>query len=155
MLQCVDPWPIILNQLWKFEKWRPSTSSNVSCISRNVQFQFTQFVMTDIMANFFMNGHTFKAKLTLILDGNWFLIASTVSVYSLWWTLFSVLADGSTNLLHNPLSEHCSLRCDFALHGPWAETNRNMRRWLQVSWWNLVIWKSFAASLDHFVWPLS
>jgi len=40
--------------------------------------------MTDVMASFFIDVHPSKAKLTLFHDGNYFLIAYTVSAYSLW-----------------------------------------------------------------------
>jgi hypothetical protein len=52
--------------------------------------------MTDVMANFFIDVHLSKAKLPLFGDGNFFLIASTVSAYSLWQMLLRVVADGNT-----------------------------------------------------------
>lgn len=57
------------------------------------------------MANVFTDVHLFKAKLHLYLDGNCFLIASTVSGYFLRQILLRVLADGSTSLLHNALHD--------------------------------------------------
>jgi len=73
--------------------------------------------MTDVMANLFVDVHPSKAKFTLFLDGNCFLIASTVSEYSLQQMLLWVLADGSTSLLHNTLYDRRSSRFDIALHG--------------------------------------
>jgi hypothetical protein len=59
--------------------------------------------MTDIIANLFVDVHPSKAKLTLFLDGNCFLIASTASLDSLGQILLRVLADGNTNWLRNAL----------------------------------------------------
>jgi len=73
--------------------------------------------MTDVIANLFVNVHPSKAKLTLFLDGNCFLIASTVSVYSLWLILLRVLADSNTNSLRNALYDGRNLRFDIAFHG--------------------------------------
>ena len=52
--------------------------------------------MTDVMASLFIDVHLSKAKLTLFREGNCFLIASTVSTYSLRQMLLRVVADGST-----------------------------------------------------------
>jgi hypothetical protein len=86
------------------------------------------------MASLFVDVHLSKAKLTLFLDGNCFLIASTVSVYSLRQILLRVLADGNTNSRHNALYDRHSSRFDIAFHGICAETKRNMRYRFQVSW---------------------
>jgi len=83
--------------------------------------------MTDVSVNLFVDVHLSKAKLTLFLDGSCFLIASTVSVYSLWQTLPRVLADGITTLLRNALYDCRSSRLDIAFHGICAETKPNMR----------------------------
>jgi len=83
--------------------------------------------MTDVIANLFVEVHPSKAKLTLFLVGNCFLIASTVSEYSLRQMLLRVLADGSTSLLRNALYDRRSSRFDIAFHGIWAETNPNIR----------------------------
>jgi len=83
--------------------------------------------MTNIIANLFVDVHPSKAKLTLFLDGNCFLIAFTVSVYSLRQILLRVLADGYTKSLHNALYDRRSTRFDFVFHGIWAETKPNMR----------------------------
>jgi len=58
-----------------------------------------------------------KAKLTSFLDGNYFLIASTVSHYSFRQMLLSMLPDGSTNSLFNALYDRRSSRFDFVFHG--------------------------------------
>jgi hypothetical protein len=50
-----------------------------------------------MMANLFVDVHQSKATLTLFLDSNCFLIASTVRGYALWQMLFSGLADSSTD----------------------------------------------------------
>jgi len=57
--------------------------------------------MTDIMASLFVTVHPSKDKLTLFCDGNCFLIASTVSAYSLRQMLLRVVADGSTKSSRN------------------------------------------------------
>jgi len=73
--------------------------------------------MTDIIANLFIDVHPCKAKLTLFLDGNCFLIASTVSVDSLQQILLRVLAESNTNLLRNALYERRSTRFDIVFDG--------------------------------------
>jgi len=52
--------------------------------------------MTDVMGSLFVDVNPFKAKLTLLLDSNWFLIASTVSAYPFQQMMLWVIADGST-----------------------------------------------------------
>ena len=52
--------------------------------------------MIDVMAKLFVDVHPSNAKLTLFCDGNYFLIASTVSAYSVQQMLLSVVADGFT-----------------------------------------------------------
>ena len=69
------------------------------------------------MACLFVYVHPSKAKLTIFLDTNWFLIASTVSVYSLPQMLLSVLADLSTNSLGNVLYDCRISRFDIPFHG--------------------------------------
>jgi len=73
--------------------------------------------MTDVIANLFVEVHPSKAKLTLFLVGNCFVIASTVSDYSLRQMLLRVLADGSTSSLRNALYDRRSSRFDIALPG--------------------------------------
>jgi len=107
------------------------------------------------MANLFIDVHPSKAKLTLFLDMNCFLIVSTVSENSLRQMLLSMLADGSTNTLHDELYDRCNSRFDIAFHGLWGETNPKKRYQFQVSWWNLAVSKSFAASLERSVSPFS
>jgi hypothetical protein len=51
--------------------------------------------MTDVIANLIVDVHPTKAKLTLFRTGNCFIIASTVSAYSLRQMLLTVVADGS------------------------------------------------------------
>jgi len=103
------------------------------------------------MANLFIDVHLSKDKLTLFRDGNCFLIASTVSAYSLWQMLLRVVADGSTRSLRNASYDHHSSRFDIACHGIWADTNPNMRYRFNVSWWNSGVLKSLSASLERFV----
>jgi len=55
--------------------------------------------MTEVMSTLFVVVHPSKAKLPLFHDGNCFLIACTVSAYSLWQMLLRVEADGSTKSL--------------------------------------------------------
>ena len=52
--------------------------------------------MTDVMASLFVHVHPSKPKLTLFCIANCFLIASTVSAYSLRQMLLRVVADGRT-----------------------------------------------------------
>jgi hypothetical protein len=82
--------------------------------------------MTNDMVSWFDDIHPFKDKLTLFLDGNCLLIASTVSVYSLRQMLLRVLADRNTNSLRNALYDRCSLRFDIAFDGICAETMLNI-----------------------------
>jgi len=107
--------------------------------------------MTDVMANLFVDAHPSKAKLTLFRDGNCFLIASTVSAYSLQQMLLRVVADGSTRSSRNALYDRRSSRFDIAFYGIWAETNPNMRYRLHVSWWNSEVSKSCSANFERFV----
>jgi hypothetical protein len=111
--------------------------------------------MTDVNVNLFLDVHPSKAKLTLFLDGNCFLIASTVSVYSLRQILLRVLADGNTKSLRNALYTRHSSRFDIAFDGIWAETKPNMRWWFQLSSWNSAVWKSFDASFERFVFQFN
>jgi len=73
--------------------------------------------MTDIIASLLVDVHPSNAELTLFRGGNCFLIASTVSAYSLWQVLPSVVADGSTKSLQNHLYERRNSRFDLAFHG--------------------------------------
>jgi len=73
--------------------------------------------MTDVIANLFVDVHPSKAKLTLFLHGNCFLIPSTVSVYSLQRRLVRVLADGNTNRLGNAWYDRHNFMFDIAFHG--------------------------------------
>ena len=68
------------------------------------------------MANLFVDVHPSKAKLTLFGTGNCFLIASTVSAYSLRQMLLRVVADGSTSSLRNAVYDRRSSRFDIAFH---------------------------------------
>jgi len=83
--------------------------------------------MTEDMASLFVDVHLSKVKLTWFHDDNCFLIASTVSAYSLRQTLLSVVADGRTNSSHNVLYDRHSFRCSIAFYGISAEINPNMR----------------------------
>jgi len=73
--------------------------------------------MNDVMANLFVDVHPSSAKLTVFLDGNCFLIASTASEYSLRQMLLKVLADGRMRLLCTVLYDRHSSRFDIAFHG--------------------------------------
>jgi len=53
--------------------------------------------MTDIVDNMYVKVHPSEAKLSVFLDGNYFLIVFTVSVYSIPRMVLRVLADSSTN----------------------------------------------------------
>jgi len=79
------------------------------------------------ITNLFVDVHPSKATLTLFLEGNCFLIAFTVSVYSLGQIILRVVADGNTNSLRNALYECGRSRFDITFHGIWADTNPNMR----------------------------
>jgi len=83
--------------------------------------------MTDIVANVLGDVHPSKAKLTLFLASKCFLIASTVSVYSLRQIVLRVLANTNTDSLRKALYECPSSMFDIAFHGMGAETNPNMR----------------------------
>jgi len=83
--------------------------------------------MTVVIANPFVDVHPSKDKLTLVLDGSCFLIASTVCVCSIWQILLRVVADGNSRLLRDALYDRGSWRIDIAFHGIWAKTKPNMR----------------------------
>jgi len=103
------------------------------------------------MANLFVDVHLSKAKLTLFRTSNCFLIASSVSAYSLRQMLLRVVADGSSRSSRNALYDRRSSTFDIAFHGICAETNPNMRLQFHVSWWNSEVSTSLAASLERFV----
>jgi len=111
--------------------------------------------MTDVMAILFVDVHQSIAKLTFFWDGNCLLIASTVSDYFVQQILLRVVVDGSIWSLCNALYDHCSSRFNTAFHGIWAKTNPNMMQPFHMSWWNLELSKSLAASLERFVCHLS
>jgi len=73
--------------------------------------------MTDIMASLLVDVHPSKAKLMLFPDGNWCLIASTVSEYSLREMLLTVEADCSTKSSRNALYDCRGSVFDIAFHG--------------------------------------
>jgi len=103
------------------------------------------------MPSLFIDVHPSKAKLTLFRIGNYFLIAYTVSAYSLRQILLTVIADGRTRLLRNTLYDHRSSRFDIVFHGSCAETNPNIRYQFHVFWWNSEVSKSLSASFERFV----
>ena len=111
--------------------------------------------MSDVIANLFVNVHPSNATLTLFLDSNCFLVASTVSMYSLWQILLRVLGDSNTNSLCNAFYDRCRVRFDILFHGVWAKTKPNIRYRFQVSLWIWAVWKSFAARLERFVCQFS
>jgi hypothetical protein len=82
--------------------------------------------MTDIIANLFVDVHPSKAKLTFFVDGNCFLIASTVIGYSLQQILLKVLTEGNVNSHSTALYDRLSSRFDLAFHGICAETRPNV-----------------------------
>jgi hypothetical protein len=69
-----------------------------------------------MMANLFVDVHQSKATLTLFLDSNCFLIASTVRGYALWQMLFSGLADSSTDSLCYALYDSRSFTFDKSIY---------------------------------------
>jgi hypothetical protein len=73
--------------------------------------------MTHIMATMFVDVHPSEAKLTVFRDGNCFLIASTVSPYSIQQMLLRVAADGSNILSCNALYDLCSSRFVIVFQG--------------------------------------
>jgi len=111
--------------------------------------------LTDVMANLVVKVHPSQFQLTLFLDGYSFLIASTVSGYSLLQILLSMMRDSSTNLLRNGLYDHPSSSFVIMFHRISAETNLYMRERFLVSMWILAVWKSFAASLERLLCQFS
>jgi len=103
------------------------------------------------MASLFVDVHPSKAKQTLFRIRNCFLIASTVSAYSIQQMLLRVVADGRTRSSRNAFNNRGNSRFDIVFHGICAETNPNMREQFHVSWWNSEDSKSLAPSLKHFV----
>jgi hypothetical protein len=57
--------------------------------------------MTDFKADLFVDVNPAKAIGMWSLDGNYFLIASMIGLYSLWQRLHSGQADGSSNCHRN------------------------------------------------------
>jgi len=108
--------------------------------------------MTDGLARVFVDVHSSKAKLTLFCEGNYFLIALSVSANSLQQMSRRVVVDSSTMSDHNDLYDCRSWRFDIAFRGKWAKTHSNMRLLFHVSWWNSEVSKSLAASLERFVY---
>jgi hypothetical protein len=53
-----------------------------------------------------------EAVLNLYLDGNFFLIVSTVSEFSLLQFSLKLLAGGGNNSFHTELYDHCTSRFD-------------------------------------------
>jgi len=107
------------------------------------------------MASLFVDDHPSTVKLNMFLHGNCFLIASTVTMYSIEQMLLSMVVDTSTNSLLNALYHHSSSTFNIAFHCIWAEMNLNIRYRFQVSWWNSAISKSFITSLVHIVCQFS
>jgi len=83
--------------------------------------------MTHVIPNLFVDVHRSKAKPTLFLGSNYFLIASTVSVNSLQQILLMVLAHDNTNSLRNALYDRHSSRFDIALHGICGQMQPDLR----------------------------
>jgi hypothetical protein len=83
--------------------------------------------MNEVMGNLLVDIHLSKAKLTLFRTGNCFLIASTVSAYSLLQILLMVVADGSIRSSRNALYNRRRSTFDIAFHGIYSEKNPNMR----------------------------
>jgi len=107
--------------------------------------------MTHVMASLFIDVHPSKAPVTLCLNGNCILIASTVGEYSLWQVLLRVLADSSTSPLSNAIYDCHSSRFHIVFHGIWAETNPNMRYRFPVAWWTSAVRYCWDPWLECFV----
>jgi len=73
--------------------------------------------MTDVIASLFIDVYPSKHKVTLFRIGNYFLIVSTVSAYSLRQMLLRVVVDGRTRSSRNDLYDRRSSRIDRAFHG--------------------------------------
>ena len=72
--------------------------------------------MTDAMANLSISVLLSEAKRTLCIDCNSFIIASTVSDYTLWQMTLGVLVDVSTSLLHIAFYDHRKSTADTVFH---------------------------------------
>jgi len=107
--------------------------------------------MSDVMASLLGHVHLCRAELNLFHNGNGFLIASTVSAYSLQQMLLMVGADNSTRSARKALFDRRSSRFDKAFHGMWTERNPNIGSRFHLSWWNSEVSKSLPAILEHFV----
>jgi len=83
--------------------------------------------MTDVMTSVFFDLHPSKANLASLRDGNCFLIAYTVSSYSLTQILLTVVEVGSTQSSSNALYDCPSSGFDKAFYAIGAEMNPNMR----------------------------
>jgi hypothetical protein len=107
--------------------------------------------MIDVMANLLVDIHPFKAKPTFFGDGNCFLNAFTVSVYSLHQMLLRVVADGIISSSRNAWYDSRCFRFDIVFNGIWDESNPNMRYRFHMSWWNTDYSKSLDSILERFV----
>jgi len=83
--------------------------------------------MTNVTANLFVDVHPSTAIPTSFFDGNFFKIASTVSVYSLCQMFLRVLVDIDTNSPCNSLYDHRNFWFEVAFHGLSAKINPNQR----------------------------
>ena len=79
------------------------------------------------MATFFVDFQKSKAKPTLFLGGNCFLIASTISENSLQQMLLSVLVDSSIKPHSNRSYDLCSTRFGMVFHAIRGKMNSKMR----------------------------
>jgi hypothetical protein len=73
--------------------------------------------MTGVMASLLVDVYPSGAKLTLFVDGNCFLMASTFSLYSLQRMLFTMLVDRSSYSLGKASHDGCSSMHNTAFHG--------------------------------------
>jgi len=136
LFQYVDPWPIILIELSKYEKNRLSTLSKENFTSCNAQFRFIQYTMTDVMANLFVDVHPFRAELTWLHDCNSIWIESTISEYFLRLILLCVLVAGKADSLRNTVYDLLGSGLRIVFPGNCGKTDTRLISQFPVSRWN-------------------
>jgi len=151
LLLYVGPWPIIFNYLWEGQEIMRATSPKASRTSPNAHFRSRQCAETNDMGNLFINVHPSNPELSSFHDGNCLLIASTVTPDSLRHMFLSVVASGRTRSSRKALYDCFTCTFHIAFHGIWAKQNLNLTYRFHVSWWNLEVSKSLAASLECIV----
>jgi len=124
-------------------------------MSHSSHIESILLAMTVMPTNLFIDGDPSKDKYILFLDGNYFLIASTVSEYSLWQMSVRVLGYSGTISHRNVFYSHCTSWFHIVFHGIWNKTDPSIGYKMKASVWNSPITMPYAVSLGHYVCQLS